>query len=383
MAFYCAALLLCTLLSAGAQQAPVVTIEPRSASVRQGETVSFRCRVQGGVQPVQLEWKRTNNQPLSDNVKIGPDGSVITFTSTRPGNQGTYRCLATSAQGRAQSVATLNVRQPPKVRVTPSGPVQVQAGEQVSVECHVTGRPRPSASWLRVDRNRETVLSTTTSTDAATVMQVVSARSEDAGVYICRAQNSEGTSESKVELRVEGGVQGATLPEASVSPAETVAVEGQTVTLHCEVSGFPTPTISWSKLRAPLPWLHKIQGGSLTLQNVGRQDSGQYICNATNDVGFIEATAQVEVETRPYTTCLPEQLRVRAGESIRLQCLVHGTPPVHLQWSKVGGTIPRRAETHDSILLISQAKAADAGTYKCVASNRHGTSEAVAKVTVR
>lgn len=38
--------------------------------------------------------------------------------------------------------------------------------------------------------------------------------------------------------------------------------------------GSPTPVISWSKLRAPLPWQHKVNGGILTLNNVGRQDSG-------------------------------------------------------------------------------------------------------------
>ncbi|KAL4648745.1 basement membrane-specific heparan sulfate proteoglycan core protein-like [Arapaima gigas] len=342
MIIYFTALLLSILLPAGSQQAPVVTIEPRSASVRQGDTVSFRCQVQRGGQHVQLEWKRTNNQPLSDNVKIGPDGSVITFSSVQLVNQGTYRCLASSAQGRAQSVATLNVKHPPKARVTPSGPVQVQVGEPISMECRATGRPRPSISWLRVDHDHETMLSTVTS-DAAAVVQVVSARAEDAGVYVCRASNSEGTSESRVELRVDGAIQGATFPQASISPAEMVAVEGQTVTLHCQASGFPTPTLSWSKLRAPLPWLHRIQGGSLILQNVGRQDSGQYICNATNIAGYVEATAQVEVETPPYATCLPDQLRVRAGELIRLQCLVHGSPPVHLQWSKVGGILPGSA----------------------------------------
>lgn len=44
-----------------AGQAPVVSVEPRTATVRQGETVSFRCQVSGGA---PIEWKRANNQAL-------------------------------------------------------------------------------------------------------------------------------------------------------------------------------------------------------------------------------------------------------------------------------------------------------------------------------
>lgn len=50
---------------AAAAQAPVVTVEPRAATVRQGESVSFRCQVGGGGGGgAVLEWKRANNQAL-------------------------------------------------------------------------------------------------------------------------------------------------------------------------------------------------------------------------------------------------------------------------------------------------------------------------------
>ncbi|XP_023656117.1 basement membrane-specific heparan sulfate proteoglycan core protein-like [Paramormyrops kingsleyae] len=383
MAIYIAVILLSVLLSAAGQQAPAVSIEPHSDTIRQGESTSFRCQVLGGSQPVRLEWKRTNNQPLPDNVKIGPGGSVLTITNARPSNQGPYRCIATNSAGKTHSTASLTVKHPPKVRVTPGGAVRVMVGEAVNLECQASGRPRPSVSWFRLNHDDETVLSSSAMTDTPVVMQVASARLEDTGVYLCRAQSSEGSSEARVELSVEGGASEATPPVASVVPAELVAVEGQSVTFHCHVSGSPTPTISWSKLRAPLPWLHKVQGRTLVLQNVGRQDSGQYICNATNAAGFVEATAQMEVETPPYTTCLPEQLRVRAGDPIHLQCLAHGTTPLRFHWSKVGGSLPRRAEIRDSSLLIGQSRTADAGTYKCVVTNKHGSSEATAKVTIR
>ena len=62
-------------------------------------------------------------------------------------------------------------------------------------------------------------------------------------------------------------------------------------------TGFPIPSISWSKLRAPLPWRHQLVNGSLVLPNVGRQDSGEYICNATNPLGTSEVTVSLDVES--------------------------------------------------------------------------------------
>ena len=76
-------------------------------------------------------------------------------------------------------------------------------------------------------------------------------------------------------------------------------------------------------------------------------------------------------------------MAVRVGEVIRLQCLAHGTPPLTYQWSKLNGTLPRRAELQGGDLQINLATAEDAGSYKCVASNKVGRSETVAKVTVR
>lgn len=85
----------------------------------------------------------------------------------------------------------------------------------------------------------------------------------------------------------------------------------------------------------------------------------------------------------PYTTTLPNDVAVRVGEVIRLQCLAHGTPPIRFEWSKVDGRLPARAEVQGGDLQINLASPSDAGTYKCVASNNVGRSETVAKVSVR
>lgn len=85
----------------------------------------------------------------------------------------------------------------------------------------------------------------------------------------------------------------------------------------------------------------------------------------------------------PYATSVPDDVAVRVGEVIRLQCLAHGTPPLTYTWTKLDGNLPLRAEVSGGDLQINLATAEDAGSYKCVASNKVGNSEVVAKVTVR
>ncbi|XP_064160473.1 basement membrane-specific heparan sulfate proteoglycan core protein-like isoform X1 [Anguilla rostrata] len=361
---------------------PIVSIEPHSTSVRLGESVSLRCRVHSGAQPVRIEWRMSNGQPLQDNVKIGPDGSVITVVRSRPSNQGTYRCSASNLFGITQSLASLIVKEPPRVTVTPKGVVVVKAGEPINLECKATGEPRPSVSWHRLDAARKTVLNSPVPMESNAVMQVLAARPEDSGTYSCTAQNSEGSAEVKVEVMVRGGALVPSAPRASVPEPLMMVVEGQTVTLRCDGHGHPTPTITWSKLRAPLPWKHKVINDSLVLPVVGRQDSGQYICNATNSMGTAEVTVMLDVETPPYATCLPDDLSVRVGEVIRLQCLAHGTPPLRFEWSKVDGSVPTRAQVQAGDLQINLATEADAGTYRCKVTNNVGSSEARAKVSV-
>uniref|UniRef100_A0A8C0YJE6 Heparan sulfate proteoglycan 2 n=1 Tax=Cyprinus carpio carpio TaxID=630221 RepID=A0A8C0YJE6_CYPCA len=364
-------------------QSPIISIEPHSAAVKQGESASFRCRVHSGAQPVRLEWKPTNNLPLPDNVKIGPDNSLMTITNAQAKNKGTYRCVASNLFGMTHSIASLIVRESPKAVVTPAGPVRIRVGDPINLECQAAGEPRPSVRWHRLDNNRKTMLSSPVPVDSSAIMQILVARPEDSGTYVCTAQNNQGTTETRVEVFVEGGSQVPTVPRASVREPMIVLVEGSTATLHCDAHGFPKPTITWSKERSSLPWRHKIVDNSLVLPNVGRQDSGQYVCNATNHMGTSEVTIMLEVDTPPYATSLPDDVSVRVGEVIRLQCLAHGTPPMRFEWTKVNGSLPPTGQQQGGDLQINLAKESDAGTYKCVASNKVGKSEALARVSVR
>lgn len=63
------------------------------------------------------------------------------------------------------------------------------------------------------------------------------ARPEDSGTYVCTARNDEGTTETRVEVIVEGAAQVPVTPRASVPDPLMVVVEGQSTTLRCDAHG--------------------------------------------------------------------------------------------------------------------------------------------------
>nr|XP_056721446.1 basement membrane-specific heparan sulfate proteoglycan core protein [Euleptes europaea] len=362
-------------------QSPIISIEPHSTAVRQGEDIAFKCRIHDGAQPIEITWKLPNNQ-LQDNVKISPNGSVVSVTNARPQNQGTYRCVASNRFGLANSVVNLLVQGQPTVSVVPKGPIQVKVGKPFSVDCQGTGEPRPLVRWSKLGVRHKLDNQKPVPLESRTLLKVSSAQLGDAGTYVCLAQNALGMAEAQVEVSVESvhGRPGA--PEVSVSPSLTV-VTGQTARLRCSATGHPVPTIQWSKLRAPLPWQHQVVNNTLIIPRVAQQDSGQYICNASNTAGFTEASVMLDVESPPYATSLPDVASVRAGEVVQFQCLAHGTPPLRYEWSKVNSSLPGHAAVHEAVLHISPATPQDSGTYRCLVSNRVGSAEALAQVWVQ
>ena len=80
-------------------------------------------------------------------------------------------------------------------------------------------------------------------------------------------------------------------PKISVRPQVKTTTEGDTVTLSCNTTGNPVPTISWTINGSPVdttdnPRISFSRGKQqLTITNVSRTDSGEYRCAASNSLG--------------------------------------------------------------------------------------------------
>ena len=77
------------------------------------------------------------------------------------------------------------------------------------------------------------------------------------------------------------------------------------MTLSCNATGNPVPTISWTKDGSPISSNSSVSlsvdNKRLTITNVNRNDSGEYRCVAGNSVGNeISNAAKVDVQCKCF-----------------------------------------------------------------------------------
>ena len=106
-------------------------------------------------------------------------------------------------------------------------------------------------------------------------------------------------------------------PEFSLHPQNATKIEGDNVTFTCNATGNPAPTFRWTKNGSVLTTSSRIRfssdGKQLTVTNVTREDSGQYVCEATNNVTTVvsdSATLNVKCKITYYNYYLIERRSV-------------------------------------------------------------------------
>lgn len=83
-----------------------------------------------------------------------------------------------------------------------------------------------------------------------------------------------------------------------VEPQGVTARSGDDVTLQCQASGEPAPTVEWLRAGQPLRpggRLQTLPDGGLWLQRVEPRDAGTYECVAHNLLGSATARAVLAV----------------------------------------------------------------------------------------
>ena len=82
------------------------------------------------------------------------------------------------------------------------------------------------------------------------------------------------------------------------TPADQIIPENDNVTFVCNVTGVPTPSISWEFNSGKLPSSSMAENGMLTVYTVQNSASfeGYYTCIAVNRAGTKNATAKLTVD---------------------------------------------------------------------------------------
>uniref|UniRef100_A0A669E5U8 Neural cell adhesion molecule 1b n=1 Tax=Oreochromis niloticus TaxID=8128 RepID=A0A669E5U8_ORENI len=251
------------------------------------------------------------------------------------------------------------------------------------LNCAVDGYPEPMVTWTRNEVNLEAGEKYSFNEDGSE-MTIMDVTKLDEGEYTCIAKNKAGETEKELSLKV------FVKPNITYIINQTATEMEEQVTLTCEASGDPTPTITWSygghvftegDPDGNVVVRSHARVSSLTLKYVKYTDAGQYLCTAHSAIGEDYQTAYMEVR---YTPKINGTVAVYTweGNPANISCEVKAHPSdVSIVWLRDGLQLPNSNTTNIKIfrtpsasyLQITPESENDFGSYNCTASNEMGT----------
>ncbi|XP_038595045.1 neuronal cell adhesion molecule a isoform X10 [Micropterus salmoides] len=299
----------------------------------------------------------------------------------------------------------LDLPQPPTITLQSPKDYIFDPRENIVIHCEAKGKPHPSFSWTRngthfdVEKDSKVLVKP----GSGTLVIDISGEKAEAyeGTYQCTAHNEHGTAVSNNIV-----IRQSRSPLWSKERNEPIVVQmGVSLVLQCRPpAGLPPPVIFWMDnnfQRLPLDKrVSQALNGDLYFSNVLPEDSRpDYICYARfPHTQTIQQKQPISVtvlnkspmgERRPgFMTPLgiTSTQMVLRGETLELECIADGLPTPEMSWQKDGGELPSsRMSFHNfkKTLKISDVNEADAGDYRCTATNSLGTAHHIIKVTVK
>ncbi|XP_051931012.1 neurofascin homolog (chicken) a isoform X12 [Hippocampus zosterae] len=258
--------------------------------------------------------------------------------------------------------------------------------EQLLLECIAAGLPTPAIKWFKKGGDlpgHKVKFEMYNKT-----MKIINVSEEDAGEYVCMANNHLGSIRHSIFVQVRAA------PYWLDKPTNLVLAPEENGRLVCRANGNPKPTIQWLVNSIPIDSSlpdpsRQLMGDTIIFRSVQMGSSAVYQCNASNQHGYLLANAFVSViDMRPRMLGLKNQLiKVIENNRTFLDCPFFGSPIPELRWFKNGqgsGLDGGQYRVYvNGTLEIKRAKAMDEGTYTCVASSILGMAENQVRLEVK
>ncbi|GCB76814.1 hypothetical protein scyTo_0015557, partial [Scyliorhinus torazame] len=167
----------------------IVVIEPvsivtvssnNSKPIENIDTILLTCNASGFIQS-RIWCKDTQVIKEDDRVITSPDNATLTIISVNRNNSGTYRCNASNDFSSNFGDTNLQINYgPEKVIITPQGPIQVELGKTLTLNCAAQSVPPATYEWYNGSRLLKT----------GQTYNIESISLNADGSYTCRANNN-------------------------------------------------------------------------------------------------------------------------------------------------------------------------------------------------
>ncbi|XP_027961829.1 neural cell adhesion molecule 1 isoform X5 [Eumetopias jubatus] len=362
---------------------------PTPQEFREGEDAVIVCDVVSSLPPTII-WKHKGRDViLTKDVRfIVLSNNYLQIRDIKKTDEGTYRC-----EGRILARGEINFKD---IQVIVNVPPTVQArqsivnatanlGQSITLVCDAKGFPEPTMSWtkdgeqIENEEDEKYVFS-----DDSSELTIRKVDKNDEAEYVCIAENKAGEQDASIHLKVFAK------PKITYVENQTAMELEEQVTLTCEASGDPIPTITWRTSTRNISSEEKTLDGhmvvrsharvsSLTLKSIQYTDAGEYICTASNTIGQDSQSMYLEVQYAPKLQG-PVAVYTWEGNQVNITCEVFAYPSATISWFRDGQLLP--SSNYSNIKIYNTPSASylevtpdsenDFGNYNCTAVNRIG-----------
>ncbi|XP_076361672.1 cell adhesion molecule Dscam1-like isoform X3 [Tachypleus tridentatus] len=375
---------------------PPIIRPMRNVSVLAGETMTLRCPVAG--HPIKsMTWTRAGSQlPVLLRQKLKTGGKLVVKNVERVPDEGEYTCIAKSPNGdSASGTVFVSVKVAPHIdeEFFPEKRTATE-GESVKLLCSIVKGDQPiRITWdkdgVLISRGRHRRIQ---GLEDSSLLILKHLKYRDSGNYTCHASNSAATVIRTTTMIVN------VPPRWLIEPIDKDVIRGERVMIDCIAEGYPQPRMSWKR---PLgPQLNDFRevypnyrtqvfsNGTLMIQDVGDDDGGYYLCQATNSIGSgLTKLIVVTVHAPPrFETTFISQTVAKGAQTV-LNCEVEADQPVVVKWQRDKQPLDLEIEkrfsvrqtvtksTVNSSLAVSFSNRYDSALYTCVVTNSYGSDE--------
>ncbi|EAA44666.5 AGAP003656-PA [Anopheles gambiae str. PEST] len=397
-----------TVVEIDRREKPVLEIYPSEPqTIKVGESVRLSCRASAGVPYPSITWVRKDRMPLSSRFTNDAEG-VITLRDASLEDAGEYECRADNAAGSAILSTTIEVLQPPIIRLQPSESHKITENDEFTIHCSATGKPAPMVTLLPPPGASRSHLRQQTEGLREVTLYLHQAELNDAGTYECTAKNAAGEDSQYLSLQVDpkrgdvGPHDDDDRPPSYYPPrlpptrppgpssqpiAYTYkAILGEQAHLMCNEE-FRSTRTEWRRSDGrPLPYGSIVRGGNLTIESTGHDAAGMYDCvtfpSPSQPVTIVRI--MVEVISLPKISFSPQMpMTVRPGDAVDILCNVTSDVAYEVKWHRKDNLpLPPTVQAYGNYLRFSSIAPEDAGRYYCHVRNQFGETEKAAEVVV-
>ncbi|XP_050777749.1 neural cell adhesion molecule 1 isoform X9 [Gopherus flavomarginatus] len=376
---------------------------PTPQEFQEGEDAVIVCDVLSSLPPT-IMWKHKDRDVvLKKDVRfIVLPNNFLQIRGIKKTDEGTYRC-----EGRILARGEVNfkdiqviVNVPPSVRARQNTiNATANLNQSVTLVCDADGFPEPAMSWMKdgdlIERgdDDEKYEKYDFSYDGSE-LTIKRVEKSDEAEYTCTAENKAGEQDAIIHLKVFAK------PKITYVENKTAMELEDQITLTCEASGDPIPSITWrtstrnisneEKASWTRPEKQETLDGrimvrsharvsSLTLKDIQYTDAGEYVCTASNTIGQDSQAMYLEVQYAPKLQG-PVAVYTWEGNKVNITCEVFAYPSAVISWFRDGQLLPSsnysNIKIHNtpsaSYLEVTPDSENDFGNYNCTAVNRIG-----------